>query len=148
MAESIFMQAMEAIKTAIDLLALDDLPSHRVKVRRLEHDGEKHFEGITIHPVPEIFHHGTNMRESVGYGCAVTMVVNNNNNSLYLLDRLLLWREKIRRHFVENTTLSTMSTICTIKVEMGHVIEWKELYDRNIDVSRLVLRVYSWETRT
>jgi len=148
MSTSLFMISMEAIRDAIKTLSLTGLEDNEVKVRRLPHDGEQYYQGITVHPVKEIFGQGSNLLEEVGYGCAVTMVENNNNNSDYKLDQILLWREAIRRYFVENTTLSGVSETCTIKVETGHVIDWDELFDKNIDVSRLVIRVRTLETRT
>lgn len=149
MSDSNFMKAMEGVRDEIIALALTGLLDSRVAVRRLPHDGEHYFPGITVHPLPEIYHTGTNERESVGYGIGVTIVVNNENDSDYLLDRLLLWRQQIRQYFVENPTLTNFSTgLCRIKVEHGHVIDWNTLYDRNLDVSSLVIRVYILETRT
>lgn len=148
MADSIFMNAMETIRDRIKDLNLTGLNDAYVKVRRLPHDGEHYFEGITVHPLPEIYHVGTNERESVGYGCGVTMVVNNDNDEDYKLDRLLKWREAIRRHFVEDATLTNVSTCCTVKVEHNNVLDFKILHGGNLDVSSLVLRVYSLETRT
>lgn len=146
---SIFMQAMESIRDRIQSLTLPGLLDNRVHVRRLPHDGEHYFPGITVHPVTEKYHRGTNMRENIGYGCAVTMVVNNECDQDYLLDRLLYWRETIRRHFVEKGNLEevTLQPTCTVKVEHGHVIDWNDLYDKNVDVSSLILRVYVLETR-
>jgi hypothetical protein len=148
MSESLFMLAMEEIRDRIRALTLTGLSSDRVQVRRLPHDGEVYFPGITVHPVTETYHQGTNLRESVGYGCGITMVVNNNNNQDYLLDRLLLWREKIRRHFVEDDGLEGVTGSCTVKIEHQFPIDWQELHSKNYDVSRLVARVYVLETRT
>jgi hypothetical protein len=147
MTDSIFMQCMEAIRDRIQDLDLPGLQDNRVTVRRLPHDGEVYFPGVSIHPVEEKYHQGTNMRESIGYGCAVTIVVNNNNNQDYLLDRLLYWREIIRRHFVENDGLVGVSGSCTVKVEHGHPLAWNDLVQKNYDVTSLVLRVYVLETR-
>lgn len=146
---SVFVQALESIRDRIQDLNLPGLPDNRVRMRRLPHDGEHYFPGITVHPVTEKYHDGTNMRESVGYGCAVTMVVNNENDQDYLLDRLLFWREVIRRNFVEKAGLPevTLQPSCTVKVEHGHVINSQTLYDKNVDVSDLILRVYVLETR-
>lgn len=148
MTDSIFMQAMEAIRDRIRTLALTGLTSDRVQVRRLPHDGEVYHPGITIHPVTEKYHDGSNMRENVGYGVAITMVVNCDNDQDYLLDRLLLWRETIRRHFVEDDGMVGVANSCTLKVEMGHVIDWNDLIKDNYDVSLMVIRVYVLETRT
>ena len=149
MTDSIFMQAMEAIRDRIRLLALTGLSDDRVQVRRLPHDaGGTYFPGITVHPVTETYESGTNMREALGYGCQVSIVVNNDDDQDYLLDRLLLWREKIRRHFVEDDGLTGVTGSCTVKIEHGHVIDWNDLIKDNYDVSRLVARVYVLETRT
>lgn len=145
-----FMKAMDGIVTEIQALNLTGLEDNRVVVRRLPHDGEVYYPGITVHPVPEKYQPGTNQRESVGYGCAVTMVVNNDNSAAYLLDQLLYWRECIRKYFVENPTLTSVTTehICALKVEHGNVIEWDDLIGKNYDVSSLIIRVYILESRT
>jgi len=143
------MLAMEAIRDAIRTLGLEGVDSEEVQVRRLPYDGQDHwYRGITVHPVPETYGQGTNEREDIGYGCGVTLVQNNDNDSDYKLDQLLDWRETIRTYFVENSTLTGVSTTFTLKVEHGYVIDYDKLYDRNYDVSRLVVRVYSRETRT
>ena len=151
-AHSVFKQMLDVVATEIQGLHLTGLPDNRVVVRRLPHDGEAYFPGVTVHPVKEIYHAGTNMREAIGYGCAVTMVVNNENDQDYLLDRLLEWREKIRRYFVENPTLTgitaTGASMCTLKVEHGDPIDWNDLIKKIYDVSTLIVRAYVWETRT
>jgi hypothetical protein len=151
-AESVFKQCLDAVATAIQNLNLTGLTDNRVAVRRLPHDGEAYFPGITVHPVSEVYHAGTNMREAIGYGCAVTIVVNNENDQDYLLDRLLQWREKIRRYFVENSTLpgvtATGASVCTLKVEHGNPLDWNDLTRKNYDVSTLIVRAFVWETRT
>lgn len=147
MSDSLFMQAMEAIRDRIRLLALSGLTSDRIQVRRLPHDGEVYYPGITIHPVEETYHIGTNVREALGYGCSITMVVNIDSDQDFLLDRLLLWRERIRRHFVEDDGLVGVSGSFTVKIEHGPPIDWDDLIKKHYDVSRLVARVYVLETR-
>lgn len=149
-AQSIYMQCLEAVRDKIQALDLTGLPDNRVVVRRLPHDGEHYFPGISVHPGDENYDQGSNMREAIGYACAVTMVVNNNNDQDYLLDRLLYWRETIRRNFVEDSTLTgvTSGVVYTVKVEHNRVIDWTDLYDKNLDVSSLNIRVYVLETRT
>lgn len=149
MSTSIFMLAMEGIRDAIRGLTLSGLTSDEVQVRRLPYDAQNAwYRGVTVHPVPETYDEGSNERESVGYGCAVTLVNNSDNDADYKLDQLLLWRETIRRHFVENSSLSSASTVYTLKVSHGHVIDYEMLTDRNYDVSRLIIRAFSLETRT
>lgn len=145
-----FVLAMEGIATEIQALNLTGLEDNRVAVRRLPHDGEHYFPGITVYPYDEQYRKGTNTREHIGYGCGVAMVVNNDNAQLYLLDRLLYWRECIRRYFVENHTITNIDgdDMCMIHVEHGHVIDWNLLFSKNYDVSTLVLRVFVLETRS
>jgi len=148
MADSYFMECLEAVRDRIQGLELTGLFDERVRVRRLPHDGEQFFPGITVHPVTEVYSQGSNMLESVGYGCSVTMVVNNDNDQDYLLDRLLTWRQTIRRSFVEDHTITGVTgQIYRVGVEHGHVIDWKTLYDRNVDVSSLVIRCWLLESR-
>ena len=149
MYDSFFLEALNSVVEDLRQLGLPGLDSTDIKVRRLPTDGEVYHKGISVHPVTEIYDDGTNMREDIGYGCGITMVVNNNNNQLYLLDRLLRWREMIRRHFVEKTVLQVMTTLCQIKVEHGPVLDIGELIKRNnYDVSTMVIRVWSRETRS
>lgn len=149
MSNSIFMGVMEAIRDAIRTLELADITSDEVAVRRLPYDSQNHwYRGVTIHPVPEEYDEGTNEREAIGYGCGIAMVQNNDNDSDYKLDQLLLWREKIRQYFVENSSISGEGTVFTLKVEHGYVIDFNVLPERNYDLSRLVIRAYSLEERT
>lgn len=144
------MQAMEGVRDAIQALDLTGLNDNRVAIRRLPHDGEVYYPGITVHPIDERYDRGTNMREAIGYGIGVTMVVNCDNDKDYLLDRLLLWRETIRRYFVENDSISTVTggSSYTLKVEHEKVLDWGDLRNKNYDVSTLIVRVYVLETRT
>ena len=148
MANAIFYDALVAIETALINLGLTGLDTTRIKVRRLPHDGEHYFPGVTIHPTQERYFDGTNMREDIGYGCSLTMVQNNNNNSADLLNRVLQWRETIRQYFVENDTLGSGTTIFTLKVEHGDVFTWDGMIKDNYDVSVLTIRVWSRESRT
>ena len=147
---SIYMQCLEGVRDVIVALGLTDLPTNRIVIRRRPHDGSMYFPGITVHPSRERYSPGTNQRESIGYGCAVTMVVNNDNDSVYLLDRLLGWRESIRRKFVEKGALSgvTSGTVYTVKVEHEDVMDWGLLKNSNLDVCSLCIRPFVLETRT
>jgi hypothetical protein len=149
---SYYKDAMDAIATELETLraggSLPGISVYEIKVRRLPHDGEHYFPGITIHPVGETSWRGTNEQEDIGYGCGLTFVQNNNNDSDYLLGNVATWRENVRRYFVENITVGSMPTPFTVKVEHGHVFDWDDLLQDNYDVSRLVLRVWSRETRT
>lgn len=146
---SIYMQCLEGVRDVILALDLSGLPDNRVVIRRRPHDGSNYFPGITVHPAQERYSPGTNWREAVGYGCAVTMVVNNDNDKDYLLDRLLTWRETIRRKFVEKGALTgvTSGDVYTLKVEHEDVLDWTRLRNDNLDVCSLCIRPFVLETR-
>ena len=144
---SVFMDVLNSVRDRIRGLGLTGLSSDEIKVRRLPTDGEVYFPGISIHPAPERFWRGTNEREDIGYGAAVTMVQNNDQDQDYLLDRLLTWRRTIVIDFVEDTSLTGVSTVYTVKVEFGPVIIPGE-QNINYDVSQLIIRAWSRETRT
>lgn len=148
MTDSTFMMCMEAVQTVIQDLNLTGLNDNRVCVRRKPHDGKRFHHGVSIHPGDERYDQGTNEREAIGYGCVVTMAVNNDNEQLALLDRLLYWRQQIRRKFVEDGSLGSVTGVYSVKVEHGRVIDWTDLEDKNTDVTVLVIRVYVLETRT
>lgn len=149
-ATSIYMQCLEGVRDVIIALNLTELPATRVAVRRRPHDGAHYFPGITVHPAAERYSVGTTAREAIGYGCAVTMVVNNDNDKDYLLDRLLTWRESIRRKFVEKGALTgvTSGDVYTVKVEHEEVLDWNRLRMDNLDVCALCIRPFVLETRT
>jgi len=148
MASSTFLQAMEAARDRIRNLGLSDLDSYEVQVRRLPYDAKGNYHrGVTVYPVPETYDVGTNEREAIGYGLGLALVSNNDNDSDYKLDQLLVWRETIRMDFIEDASMTGVGTVFTVKVENGHVIDW-DAYAGNYDVSKLILRAYSLETRT
>ena len=139
---------MLAVQDIIKALALEDIPEDEVRVRKLPHDGEVYYRGITIHPVEERSIHGTNEREDVGYGIAVTMVQNNDDDMVRNLDRMLTWREAIRKKFVEDRDLGGLTQHFTIKVEFGRVFDDRDILKRSFDISVLVLRCWAREVRT
>ena len=147
---SIFMQCLEGVRDVIRALDLTGLPDNCVVIRRRPHDGSNYFPGITVHPSQERYSGGTTAREAVGYGCAVTMIVNNDNDKDYLLDRLLTWRETIRRKFVEKGALTgvTSGDVYTLKVEHEEVLDWNRLKHDNLDACALCIRPFVLETRT
>lgn len=148
MANSIFMAIMEQVRDDIRALSLTGLETYEIQVRRLPHDAKGAWcRGVTIHPLKEGFFSGSNEREDVGYGVGIAMVQNNDNDDYRKLDRLLLWREKIRQKFVEDSSMAAANTVFNVKVSHDHPIDWN-VHLQNYDVSRLALRVYSRESRT
>lgn len=148
MANSIFMAIMEQVQSDIQALSLTGLEAYEIQVRRLPHDAKGFWHrGITIYPLQENFFSGSNEREDVGYGLGIAMAQNNNNDDLRKLDQLLLWRETIVRHFVENSSMAAAATVFNVKVSHDHPIDW-DRFLQNYDVSRLTLRAYSREART
>ena len=150
MADSTFKQALDAVKTALEALDLDGIgqSNGRIKVRRFPHDGEHYFPGITVHPSKEEYDVGTNNREDVGYGCQLTMVQNNDNDDDLYLNRVLQWRETIRKTFVEDPTIGTIPDDFRVMVEMGPVFVWDDFAKENYDVSIMTLRVWCRESRS
>ena len=146
MADCTFKNCLDAIVTIIDGLSLDGMDE--AKVRRMPHDGEHYWPGITVHPVTEKFDTGTNKTEHVGYGCQITMVLNCDNDDDFQINRVLSWREAIRKKFVEDPTLGSVTGVYRMTVEHGHVFQWDDLVDKNYDVSSLIIRVWVEETRT
>lgn len=150
MPDSYCKQSLDAVHAAIVALGLAGIDSTKIKVRRKPWDSERPYEGITVHPLEELAWRGTNMREDIGYRLGVTMIQNNDMaiNDATTMERILQWREAIRRYFVENSSLGAIAEMFNIKVEHGPVFKDDELKFDNYDISQLVLRVWIRETRT
>ena len=145
--QSIFLNILNDIAAQIRAIGLPGISASRVKVRRMPTDGEQMFPGITVHPVTERIGRGVNDRDDIGYGVALTIVQNNSGSSLEGLDRILMWREQIRHHFLTQKTIVGEQCVFVIDVEHGYPIDWSSEFRKNYDISSMVLRCWVRENR-
>jgi len=132
---------LDAVQTAIDALSLTDC--EEVAVRAVPKDGGEFYHGITVSPVAEQEFAGTNTREDIGYGVQITMVVANDVDPTEG-DLLTTWRQTIRKKFIHQK-IASITTVTTCLVEPGPVYANTP---EHLDISTMIIRVISRETRT
>ncbi len=151
---SVQEQCLRKVAEIIRGLALNRTNPDQVQVCRLpwnvSGDGNVIINpGIFVHPVPEREAPGTNQREDIGYGCAVTMIVPTSHSSLESVGIVSEWRETIRREFV-NSRLQDITLdgghFCIAKVEHNNLIVPRE--GHRYEVSSMVIRCWVREPRT
>ncbi len=154
MMTSVLGQCLEAVAEIIRGLALPGLNHDSIRVARLPWivggDGNVIINpGIVVHPVRERTAPGTNVREDIGYGCAITMIRPASHSSMEDVDIVNQWREAIRQRLVE-------ARLDDIVVDDGHYcitkIEHNELNvpreGHRYEISSIVARCWVREART
>lgn len=156
MSDSVSMQLMEQAQTAIRALSLTGLASANVLIQKVPSILKKDLAATTpvpcviIAPIPEGMdpNKGTNVRDDVDYNCQILMVQKSAHDQSTNFDRLLLWRESIRRKLMNSrfTVASTVTTIMRGVILPGPVFD-SDSFSEGFDVSGLRLQVTSRETR-
>lgn len=156
MSDSVSMQLMEQTQTAIRALALTGVASANVLIQKVPSILKKDLQATTpvpciiIAPAPEGLNPnaGTNVRDDVDYNFQVLMVQKSAHDQSANLDRLLLWRESIRRKLMNSrfTVASAITSILRGVVLPGPVFD-SDSFSEGFDVSGLRLQVTSRETR-
>lgn len=151
---SVQEQCLTEIASIIRGLALRGLNHNMVHVSRLpwyvSGDGNVIINpGIFVHPVQEREAPGTNEREDIGYGCAITMIVAATHSGLEEVGLIGEWRETIRRRLV-NSRLDDLvlegGHSCIVKIEHNNINVPREAH--RYEVSSMVARCWVREPRT
>jgi hypothetical protein len=144
-------QFLEATAKAIRGLTLPGAPD--VAVRRLPWndtgDATHFYRGITVHPTTEAVSAGTNLREDIGYGCVVTMIVPASGSVAEDIDKVSQWREAIRRKVVHDAFQDINlegANHYTTKVVHHQLNVPKE--GHRYEISSLLIRCWMRESRT
>jgi hypothetical protein len=125
-----------------------ELPGHpRPVIRRWPWSDTHIHSGITIHPTPESEAPGTNEREDIGYGVGVTMILPTDHGMTENVERIPIWRAKIRRAFINQRLRvkfdGASEHVC--KVEHGNFPLPREAH--KYEVSSLIIRCWMRESR-
>lgn len=131
---------LTAIRTAIASLSI--VGADEVRVRTAPSDGAHWFPGITIYPTTERELPGTNQRDDIGYGIAITFVANDDAD-VTEDDLLGDWRQKVRKKLIHQK-LTGIDGCCTVLWEPG---TYEKDNKRNLAISTMLLRVIVRETR-
>ena len=150
---SAFYDCLTAVRDRIRSLNLTAISDDDVRVRKLPYgrgfDVDKPL--IAVCPINEEFNLGaTNERDDIGYGVAIVMLQPSNQDLESHIDRILQWRESIRKSFScdnVNDLTGAPDSLYVVRLMPGAVFD-KAAFDNQFDQSVLVLRLTSRETRT
>lgn len=124
------MKSMEAIKTAIQALALTGVSSTNVLIQKIPRDSSSDVPAASQMPLILISPvgaesidptGGTNIRDQVVYPIQVLMLDRDDQSQTSNYDRYLLWRETIRQRFT-NCRLSGVSEVVRVRVEASDIL--------------------------
>lgn len=150
MPDSIQKQCEDAIVTTISALSLTGVGTGEVVARRqpFVEGGHPPQRGITVFPVPPLRGMGTNVREDVGYGVGVMVVMPEALSGEAERDVSPAILETIFDKFVEDRLSITLTgaTFLTVTWEPGRLQVPKEFYA--YDISDAVFRCWVRRTRT
>ena len=152
--KSVQEQCLEEIAGVIRGLALRRLDHSSVHVARLpwyiNGDGTAVINrGIYVHPAEEREAPGTNEREDIGYGCAITMIVPATHSGLEEVGLVSEWRETIRRRLVNRRLTDLVlegGHSCIVKIEHNNLNVPRQAH--RYEVSSMVARCWVREPRT
>ena len=145
MADAIFKQCLDAVKTQIEGLSLSGIADNSIVVRKLPWDRNVVKPGVFNHPERETLQQATNASDYVGYGIMVVMIQVANQDLTSNLNRILTWRQQISRHFrfQRLTGVSEIFQCLVIPQEVFSPGSFAGQYD----VSVLLVRCMSNESR-
>lgn len=152
MANSVLKTVLDQVQADIRSLSLEginDASVHVVKVFNQIEEVIPELPGVLVLPIDSesvARNAGTNNRDDVGYPVAVGMFAADSDSQAADFDRNLLWRERIRKKFV-NQRLSNVSSVYTCLIEPRQIVDPFRWLSRNLWVSTLVLRFMSRESR-
>ena len=152
MADSVYMQILEAVQSELKTLALSGITDQDIILLKVLTDRDSMLPtlpGIIIAPFGAQTSNatsGTNIRDEIGYPVAVVTLQKGNQDQLANFDRSLNWNRLIRRHFIHQR-LTGVIEVNRTTVEPKDAFDpgaWKNL---NLDVNATVYRFWTWETR-
>ena len=150
--ESVHYRCATAIQARIQSLGLSGIDPANVIVRKLSSDRGAD-DGTYSYPMVVVStlgidrsEYGTNKRDTVGYPVMVAILAADNQDLETNHDKYLLWRQKIRRAFI-NQALSAVPEIWIVEIEPGPIVNPVAFWDGNLYHSSLILRCYSREER-
>lgn len=146
-ADAVHYNIMDAAQDVIQALSLTDIGTN-VVLRKLPTDRDLTLPAVIVSHGTETETQlpGTNLADDWGYPVLVS-IVSNGNQDYTLSEQELEWREKVRNAF-NNKRLSAVGTTFRCVVEPRAIVDlglWKE---QNLNVSTLLVRVYSREVRS
>ncbi len=151
MADSVYMNILEAVQSEIKTLLLSGIVDANVVLQKvpIERDSTlPGLPGILIAPVgtqnisPT---GGTNVRDEIGYPAAVAVLQKGNQDQATNFDRFLNWQRLIRRHFIHQR-LTGVTEVNKTTVEPKDAFDATAWFE-HVDASATVYRFWTWESR-
>jgi hypothetical protein len=148
-ADSLYGDLLSAVQTTVIALGLADIASN-VLLRKFTwlRDGVT-FPACFVCPYNEQWPNlGTNASDDTGYGIAITLArTSNRDNDLTQDDRLLEWRETVRKAFRSQRIAGVSTAHYTTLVEPGPVFD-PASFGNQYDATIIYLRAWAREGRS
>jgi len=151
MADSVLMTILGQVKADIQSLNLADIDAGNIHVVKVFSNAEEllpTLPGVLIAPreTESAAQSGTNSRVDVDYLVVIGVFAEDGDDQSTNFDRNLLWRERIRRKFMDQR-LTGVPSVFTCRLEPGEVVDRKRWLSRGLWSSTLGLRFLSREPR-
>ncbi len=154
MTDAVYKQALDTVRTTIAGLALAELDTTAMEVRKFPWDERHIHRGITISwdepRESSRYSSATNQRDLIGYPCIVTIVKGTSQGSIIDLNNIATWRQQIYRAFNRKRLTGFVGTglnHITCNVEYGKP-SLPDKYRDNYDVTQLIVWCWFLEPRT
>ena len=153
MADSVLKSILDQVQADVQSLALDGIASGNIQVIKVFNQVEEvlpTLPGVLVLPIDSesiARADGTNHRDDVGYPIAIGIVAADSDSQSADFDRNLLWRERIRKKFI-NQRLVNVPSVFTCLIEPRQIVDPFRWLSRNLWVSTLILRFMSREARS
>lgn len=147
---SIYEQIKSQVNIAIQALNLPGLSSANIVVGKIARDRPDILPSL---PGILIANYGnkaplaaTNLRDDIPYQVLVAAIQASNQDQLVNADRLTYWIEKIGRRFSRSTNFAPLPTVYDTEIIQDVNFDLGA-FGNNVDVSMLVLKFFSRESR-
>ena len=151
MADDVYRQALDAVATTIQGLALTGFRADEVRVRRRPESGEFKHPGISVFWDQEREGNGSNERDDIGYPCVIDIATGSDRGDDERINAIAAARRSIRRAFNHTRTpiasiaiVGVCPTVCLVSYES---IDLSKFWQENWNDSRLVVWCWFRESR-
>ena len=98
-------QMLEQVHKIICNLAMPRIDRSEIAIRRSPWTKNVIYQGCTVWAVPQIYAAGTNEREDVGYGAAITFAAYDSQDASSNIDQIPIWIATSRSRFLYESRL-------------------------------------------
>ncbi len=147
---AVHLQCAQAVQTAIRSLDLPDVLAANVKVRKFPHFRKDTdtlpLVLVTTH-LPVTTSPATNLRDDINYPVTISLFDQSDANQTLNQGRMLVWRERIRKHF-HQSRLSGVDSVWMCNIPQSQPFSEAWFIGGMKDMSPLTLNFISRESRS